>query len=58
MEPILVVFPKEEETEIEIKLLKELPGILNWALEGLKEYHRIVLQPPRAAFREANLRGQ
>jgi putative DNA primase/helicase len=32
----------------ERKLLPELPGILNWALEGLKAYQREGLNPPEA----------
>jgi putative DNA primase/helicase len=31
----------------EKKLLPELPGILNWALEGLRSYWRDGLDPPR-----------
>lgn len=47
--PFLVTIQLEEQDrEMENKLLDELPGILVWALEGLKEYHRIGLQPPEA----------
>ncbi len=47
--PFLVTIPLEEQDrELENKLLEELPGILLWALDGLKEYHRIGLQPPEA----------
>jgi len=47
--PFLVTIPKtEQDKELESKLLQELPGILNWALEGLREYHRIGLEPPEA----------
>lgn len=47
--PFLVTIPPEEQDrELEKKLLEELPGILIWALDGLKEYHRIGLQPPEA----------
>lgn len=47
--PFLVTIPKtEQDKELESKLIKELPGILNWALEGLKEYHRIGLEAPLA----------
>lgn len=47
--PFMVTIPPEEQDrELEKKLLEELPGILLWALEGLKEYHRIGLQPPEA----------
>jgi len=47
--PFLVTIPPEEQDrELEKKLLDELPGILIWALDGLKEYHRIGLQPPEA----------
>jgi putative DNA primase/helicase len=47
--PFAVTIPLEEQDrELETKLLEELPGILIWALKGLKEYHRIGLQPPEA----------
>ncbi len=43
-----VVPPEKRDGELEAKLLKELPGILNWALEGLKDYHETGLTPPQA----------
>lgn len=47
--PFLVTIPKpEQDTNLEAKLLMELSGILNWALEGLRDYHRIGLEPPEA----------
>jgi len=47
--PFAATIPLEEQDrELEAKLLEELPGILTWALMGLKEYHRIGLQPPEA----------
>jgi len=47
--PFAVTIPLEEQDrELEVKLLAELPGILIWALKGLKEYHKIGLQPPEA----------
>ena len=47
--PFLVTIQLEEQDrELENKLLEELPGILIWALNGLKEYHKIGLQPPEA----------
>ena len=47
--PFSTTIPLEEQDrELELKLLEELPGILIWALKGLKEYHRIGLQPPEA----------
>jgi putative DNA primase/helicase len=59
--PFNVTIPKpEQDKELESKLLEELPGILNWALEGLKEYQRIGLEPPEAvkaateAYRKEN----
>lgn len=36
------------DSKLEDKLKTELPGILNWAIEGLREYHRIGLNPPEA----------
>jgi P4 family phage/plasmid primase-like protien len=59
--PFSVTIPLEEQDrELEAKLIEELPGILIWALRGLKEYHRIGLQPPEAvkaateAYRQEN----
>ncbi|OPY57388.1 MAG: hypothetical protein A4E49_00053 [Methanosaeta sp. PtaU1.Bin112] len=47
--PFSVTIPLEEQDrELEAKLIEELPGILIWALRGLREYHRIGLQPPEA----------
>ena len=34
--------------KLEDKLKTELPGILNWAIEGLRDYQRIGLNPPKA----------
>jgi putative DNA primase/helicase len=36
----------ELDTRLGVRLLKELPGIFNWALEGLREYRRIGLAEP------------
>jgi P4 family phage/plasmid primase-like protien len=46
--PFLYTFPEEKKDVNfrEEKLLPELPGILNWALEGLKAYRREGLKPP------------
>lgn len=47
--PFTVTIPEErQDKKLEQKLLKELPGILNWALEGLKDYLENGLQPPAA----------
>ncbi len=47
--PFTVTIPEaEQDKEIEQKLLRELPGILNWALEGLREYLACGLSAPRA----------
>lgn len=47
--PFTVTIPLEEQDkELEAKLIEELPGILIWALRGLREYHRIGLQAPEA----------
>ncbi len=47
--PFNVTIPKDEQDkELEKKLLEELPGILNWALDGLREYHKTGLEPPEA----------
>lgn len=45
--PFDVQIPKEKrDGQLDQKLKKELPGILNWALNGLMEYKRIGLSPP------------
>jgi P4 family phage/plasmid primase-like protien len=45
--PFLFIIPKEkQDPKLSDKLLEELPGILNWALQGLKEYLDIGLVPP------------
>ncbi|NTV13453.1 MAG: hypothetical protein HGA96_05920 [Desulfobulbaceae bacterium] len=38
--------PNEQDGSLRDKLRKELPGILNWALEGCLEWQRNGLQPP------------
>ena len=46
--PFTVTIPEEERDENyrEKYLMPELPGILNWMLEGLKMYKEIGLKPP------------
>lgn len=39
-------FLGREDKDLETNLLRELPGILNWALEGLKDYMAEGLHPP------------
>jgi P4 family phage/plasmid primase-like protien len=47
--PFNVTIPEpEQDKEIEFKLLKELPGILNWALDGLADYLKVGLKTPKA----------
>jgi putative DNA primase/helicase len=36
----------EQDPELGLKLTAELPGILNWALDGLKDWQRVKLAPP------------
>lgn len=43
--PFMVKIEKPD-VKMEDKLKAELPGILNWAIDGLREYHRIGLKPP------------
>jgi len=57
--PFEVSIPREQQDgALDAKLLRELPGILNWALAGLAEYHEVGLRPPErvyaatAAYRE------
>ena len=45
--PFAVNFEGREDKQLETKLRAELPGILNWALEGLREWHQIGLSPPK-----------
>lgn len=50
--PFTVVFTAEErDKKLDIKLGKELPGILNWALEGCLEWRKEGLMEPRAVKR-------
>jgi len=48
--PFTVTIPEEERDEHyrEKYLVPELPGILNWMLEGLKSYDEQGLEPPKA----------
>jgi putative DNA primase/helicase len=39
-------FEGREDKQLEQKLRAELPGILNWALDGLREWHAQGLNPP------------
>lgn len=39
-------FLGREDKDLEANLLRELPGILNWALEGLQDYLKEGLNPP------------
>jgi len=41
-----VIPPAEMDKSLINKLVKELPGIFNWAIAGLKEYYRIGLSEP------------
>lgn len=40
--------PKERDQNLESKLIAELPGIFNWALEGLRDYLKVGLMTPEA----------
>ncbi|WP_054031025.1 DNA primase family protein [Desulfatitalea tepidiphila] len=49
----LVNFPNRiadhmQDKRLEQKLSRELPGILNWALEGLRQWRKSGLQPPQS----------
>jgi putative DNA primase/helicase len=47
--PFNVTIPEsEQDKELESKLLQELPGILNWAMEGLQDYLQNGLDTPKA----------
>jgi putative DNA primase/helicase len=48
MWPFLVTIPEQERDRHfrQKRLMPELPGILNWALRGLRKYHLLGLKPP------------
>jgi hypothetical protein len=47
--PFTVMIPEHErDPDLTEKLRAERPGILQWAIEGAVEYHRIGLAPPAA----------
>lgn len=49
--PFLQVIPPEErDGQLPTKLRKEAPAILQWAIEGLKEWRRVGLAPPAAVL--------
>ena len=51
--------PEERDRDLAAKLLNELPGILNWAIEGLREWQRVGLTPPdKVAAATADYRAQ
>ncbi|GJD63456.1 phage/plasmid primase, P4 family [Methylobacterium frigidaeris] len=41
----------EQDRDLLDKLTVEMPGILNWALEGLREYNEIGLRPPESVLK-------
>lgn len=41
-----VIPPDEQDGDLPEKLREEMPGILNWAVEGAIEWHQKGLQPP------------
>lgn len=40
------ISPAEQDKHLALKLRQELPGILNWALAGLRAWERVGLNPP------------
>ena len=53
--PFVVTIPKQErDPELFDKLKTEWPGILQWAIEGCQEWHRIGLAPPPAVLAATN----
>lgn len=42
----VIIPPTERDRNLIEKLTKELPGILAWAVDGYREWHRIGLRPP------------
>jgi putative DNA primase/helicase len=45
---------EEQDNQLAAKLSAELPGILNWALAGLRQYHDIGLAPPHCVTAATN----
>ncbi len=43
--------PEKRDQNLENKLIAELPGIFNWALEGLRDYLKVGLKTPEAVAR-------
>lgn len=52
MWPFLFIVPEKERDRYfrQKKLMPELCGILNWALKGLRKYHKLGLKPPPAVI--------
>ena len=46
--------PEKRDQDLESKLIAELPGILNWALEGLRDYLDVGLKTPEAVTKATN----
>jgi putative DNA primase/helicase len=46
----VTIAENDQDKQIEAKLLKELPGILNWALDGLADYLNVGLKTPDAVM--------
>ena len=47
---VVTIPPSKRDADLTDKLQSEWPGILNWALAGLKAYHRDGLNPPAAVI--------
>jgi putative DNA primase/helicase len=45
---------QEQDRQLAVKLSAELPGILNWALAGLRQYHDHGLAPPQCVTAATN----
>lgn len=50
----VTIAEKDQDKQLESKLLQELPGILNWALEGLADYLQNGLDAPKAVKEATN----
>ena len=44
----MVIPADQRDQTLEIRLEKELPGILKWAVDGCLEWQKVGLQPPQA----------
>ena len=44
--------PEQQDKTLADRLIKELPGILQWAMEGLREWRKMAQPHPRASYNQ------